>query len=229
MGAKKKALIDLAIIVASTLAVLGIFIAMQGPVERFARDPGVHILLRTCVMALVQFGTAGLGITLVSLVRRESFFSHGLRKKNTLLSIAFCTLAFVPNILFGLITGQVNGYLPFQSVWMTRELITGNLAIGAIGYAIIAVAWGFFEGFNYVVISDKINTIFPVRHKWLNWGAVFCGIMCILIHGMIGITPENIIEAITVFIIVYGMLVTKNVTGNAWGCVFIFVLLWNAF
>lgn len=53
--------------------------------------------------------------------------------------------------------------------------------------------------------------------------------MCILIHGMIGVTMEGIIEMLTVFIAIYGMLVTKTVTGNAWGCVFLFVFLWNAF
>lgn len=101
--------------------------------------------------------------------------------------------------------------------------------MGALGYLIIAVAWGFFEGFNYVVISDKINKLLPVKHRWLNWGAIICAVMCILIHGMIGVTMEGIIEMLTVFIAIYGMLVTKTVTGNAWGCVFLFVFLWNAF
>ena len=44
-------------------------------------------------MALLQFGTAGLGITLVALIRKESFVSFGLRKKNALKSIVFCTLS----------------------------------------------------------------------------------------------------------------------------------------
>jgi hypothetical protein len=225
----RKALFDLIIISAVTMIVLGIFIAIQDTVEDFAHDTSIHILWRTATMALMQFGTAGLGISLVALIRRESFISFGLHKDNVLKSILFCTLAFVPNILFSFANGQIDSYLPFQSVWMTSDLLSSNIAVGVIGYFIIALAWGFFEGFNYVVISDKINKILPVKHIWLNWGAIICGVMCILIHGMIGITPESIIEMLTVFLAIYGMLVTKTVTGNAWGCVFVFVFLWNAF
>jgi len=112
---------------------------------------------------------------------------------------------------------------------MTSELLGSNFVVGATGYFIIAVTWGFFEGFNYVVICEKINKLLPVKHGWLNWGAIICGVMCILIHGMIGVTPESIIEMLTVFVAIYGMLVTRTVTGNAWGCVFVFVFLWNAF
>ncbi len=226
---KRKTLIDLIVICVITMIVLGIFITIQDTVEIFARDTGVHILLRTAVMALMQFCTAGLGIMLVMLIREESFISYGLRKANMLKSLVFCTLAFVPNIIFGLAAEQIDSYLPFQNVWMTSELRSGNFAIGAAGYLIIAVAWGFFEGFNYAVICEKINILLPVKNKWLNWGAIICGVMCILIHGMIGVTPENIIEMLTVFFAIYGMLVTKTVTGNAWGCIFVFVFLRNAF
>ncbi|MGI6771958.1 MAG: hypothetical protein ACOX5C_00255 [Acutalibacteraceae bacterium] len=226
---KKKTGSDLIIICAVTMIVLGVFMAFQDTVEGFAKDTGIHILLRTVTMALLQFGTAGLGITLVALIRKESFVSFGLRKKNALKSIVFCTLSYVPYIIFCLATGQIDSYMPFQTVWMTSELRQSNFAVGALGYLIIAVAWGFFEGFNYVVISDKINKLLPVKHRWLNWGAIICAVMCILIHGMIGVTMEGIIEMLTVFIAIYGMLVTKTVTGNAWGCVFLFVFLWNAF
>lgn len=80
-----------------------------------------------------------------------------------------------------------------------------------------------------MVISDKINRRFPSKNRWLNWGAIICALMCILIHGMVGVTPEGILEMLTVMIIIYGMLMVRTFTGNAWGCVFIFVFLWNAF
>lgn len=226
---RKNTRIDLIVIVAVTMIVLAVYIPIQGRVAVFARDSGIHILLRTAVMALMQFGVAGLGISLVALVRREDFRSYGLRKDNALLSIVFCALAFVPNIVFGLATGQIDRYLPFQSVWMTQDLLGSNLAVGAAGFLLIAVAWGFFEGFNYIVISEKINTLLPVKHRWLNWGAIICGVMCLLIHGMVGVTVEGIIEMLTVFLVIYGMLVSKDVTGNAWGCVLAFVFLWNAY
>lgn len=225
---KRKTLFDLIVICAITMIVLGVFIAIQDTVESFARDTGIHILLRTAALALLQFSTAGLGITLVSLIRRESFNSYGLSRENLLRSLLFCTLAFVPNIIFGFAAGQIDSYLPFQTVWMTSELLSNNFAVGAAGYLIIAAAWGFFEGFNYAVICEKINKLLPVKHIWLNWGAIICAVMCILIHGMIGVTLESIIEMLTVFIAIYGMLVSATVTGNAWGRVFVFVFLWNA-
>ena len=39
---------------------------------------------------------------------------------------------------------------------------------------------------------------------------------------------RGIIEIITTFIAIYGMLLVKKKTGNAWGCVFAFCLIWNA-
>jgi hypothetical protein len=125
-------------------------------------------------------------------------------------------------------TNQISVYLPFQSVWTTKNVLASGFPINVIGMLITAIAWGFFEGFNYVVICDKINKRYPSKNKWLNWGAIMCAILCILIHGAIGVTPEGIVEMITTMIIIYGMLMVKEYTGNAWGCVFIFVFLWNA-
>lgn len=169
---KKSALVDLLIIFAVTAAVLGAYMAVQHTVASFARDASVHVLLRTLVMALMQFGIAGLGISLVALIRKESFASHGLIKRNMLLSVVLCALTFVPYIIFGLATGQISCYLPFSSVWMAKELLSGGFITGAAGYLIMAVAWGFFEGFNYVVICDKLNKLVPVKHRWLNFGAI---------------------------------------------------------
>ncbi|AGC67828.1 hypothetical protein Cst_c08290 [Thermoclostridium stercorarium subsp. stercorarium DSM 8532] len=36
-------------------------------------------------------------------------------------------------------------------------------------------------------------------------------------------------ESLTVFLIIFGMLLAKDFTKNAWGCIFVFVFLWNAF
>jgi hypothetical protein len=94
---------------------------------------------------------------------------------------------------------------------------------------ITAIAWGFFEGFNYVVISDKINKRYPSKNKLLDWGAITCAVLCIVIHGAVGVTLEGIAEMISIVIIIYGMLLVRKLTGNAWGCVFVFVFLWNAF
>ncbi len=225
---QKKANIDLYIIVGITILILAIFMSFQTHFSVFAKNSEIHILLRTLVMAFMQFGVAGLGITTIMIVRKENFRSYGLKRKGALHSIILSVLMFVPYTIFIVFTGSYNGYLPFQSVWMTKELLANSFPINIIGMLFITISWGFFEGFNYVVISKKINTRFPISNRWINWGAIVCAIMCILIHGIIGITPENIIETITVFIIIYGMLMVNEHTDNAWGSVFIFIFLWNA-
>lgn len=226
---QNKAENDLYIILAATFTILGIYMGFQNQFNAFTDNNNIPILLRVAGMAFMQFGVAGLGISIVALIRKESFFSHGLRVKGVLPSILLSVLAFIPYTLYSLATGQINSYLPFQSVWLTRDVLSASFPINTIGMALITLAWGFFEGFNYVVIYDKINARFPSSKKWLNWGAIVCGFMCIIIHGMIGITPDVLMKALSVFIIIYGMLMAKEYTGNAWGCVFIFIFLWNAF
>ena len=59
-------------------------------------------------------------------------------------------------------------------------------------------------------------------------GACVCAVMCIVIHGVIGVTPDAIIEMITTLVLIYGMLIVRKETGNAWGCIAVFILYWNA-
>lgn len=226
---QKKEEINLNIIIIVTLAALGIYTIFQNQFINFINNKNIHIILRTTVGALAQYSLAGLGITIVAILRKESFFSYGLKKEKALKSIILSALVFLPYIIFAFIRHGITSYLPFQSVFVTKEALSNSFPVNIICLGIITIAWGFFEGFNYVVISEKINIRYPSSKKWLNWGAIICAVICLLIHGMIGVTPENIIEAITVFIIIYGMLIIKEYTNNAWGCVFIFVFLWNAF
>lgn len=226
---QKKLDTDIWVIVITSLAILGGYLLCQNQFRAFVQDDSINILWRVILAALVQFGIAGLGISIVSIIRKESFLSHGLRKEGAFHSIILCSLCFVPYIIFVVATGNMTGYLPFQSVWTTKEVLASGFPINVLGMLITATAWGFFEGFNYVVISDKINKRYPSKNRWVNWGAISCAVLCVLIHGVIGITPEEIIEMITTMIIIYGMLMVKEFTGNAWGCVFIFIFFWNAF
>ena len=230
LNEKQKELdIDLWIITIVSFVSLGIFMIFQKEIYGIVKNEELPILSRVLLVAIFQYGLAGFGITIVSIFRKEHFLSYGLKTEGMFLSILLCVLCFIPNIIFSYTLGQSNGYLPFQTVLTTKEVLASDFPINVIGMLITATAWGFFEGFNYIVISEKINGRYPTNYKWLNWGAIFCAIMCILIHGAIGVTFEGIIEMITVLIIIYGMLMVKEFTGNAWGCVFIFIFLWNAF
>ena len=53
-------------------------------------------------------------------------------------------------------------------------------------------------------------------------------VMCIIVHGAIGITPDAVAEMLCTIVLIYGMLMVRKKTGNAWGCVLIFFAYWNA-
>ena len=97
---QKRLDIDLWIIVIATLVVMGIYVVFQSQINTIMRDSEQSILLRVLLGAGFQFGLAGLGITIVSIVRKESFLSYGLRVKGAIPSIVLCSLCFVPYIIF---------------------------------------------------------------------------------------------------------------------------------
>ena len=221
--------VDLLLIMGISLLVLGLYMVFNSQITLVMKDPAIPVLIRVGYAAVFQFGLAGLGITFVTLFRKESFLSYGLQKKGLLVSVLLCIVCFAPYGFFLVLTKQATSYLPFQSVRTTKAVLASDFPINFFGMLITAIAWGFFEGFNYVVISDKINKRYPSSNKFLNWGAISCAVLCILIHGAVGVTLSGIIEMVTILLIIYGMLLVKEKTGNAWGCVVLFILFWNAF
>lgn len=55
---------------------------------------------------------------------------------------------------------------------LTADVLAAGFPMNILGMALIVIVWGFFEGINYIVISDKINTRYPAKNFWVNWGAV---------------------------------------------------------
>ena len=95
------------------------------------------------------------------------------------------------------------------------------------GYLVIALTWGFGEGLFYIVLADKINLLCRA-HRFFNVGAFICAVIAIAIHGMIGFDLVTLLEAFATFILMYGSLVIRQRTGNAWGNILIFFVVWNA-
>ena len=210
------------------MLVLGIFMVFGNQINSVAYDKQVHVLLRVLMMGgLFQYGLAGLGITVVSILRRESFLSHGLRTKNILPAIGLSALCCLPDLIYQIVAGNAHTWFPFSDVNFTDEVVASGFPVNAVGMAIIAICWGFFEGFNYVVIADKISERYPSKYRFWDWGAFICAVMCILIHGAVGVTPDAIIEMLCTVFLIYGMLLVRKETGNAWGCVLIFFAYWN--
>ena len=223
---QKKLDIDLWIIALVTVAVYVIYAMIGSRLIAFCKDSSVSVWPRLFAAVPLQFGIAGLGITIVCILRKEPFTSFGLRREKVIKSIWGTLLCFTPYIVYILVTGQFEGYEPL-SIMVTPDLHKAGIAATVIGTLIIAVFWGFFEGFNYAVISNIIDRRYPVKSKLFSWGALVCTLMGILFHPM-SFDLFGMIELITTFLALYGMLIIYKRTENAWGCVFAFLFIWNA-
>lgn len=217
---------DIWMIALVTLGAFLCYAAMGKQLMDFVKDDSISVIPRLLLNSAVQFGVAGLGITIVCLLRKESFTSFGLTRRNIFRAILGTIICFVPYICYILLSGQFHGYQPF-SILIAEDVIAKGFPISIIGMALIIVVWGFFEGFNYVVICEKINQRYPSQNQWLDYGAISCAIICILFHPF-SISIWGIVEIITTFIAIYGMLIVRKKTGSAWGCVFAFCFIWNA-
>jgi hypothetical protein len=225
---RKKSGIDLWIIVIVTGVALFAYTLVHSSFVGTIKNTDIPVILRLLYAASFQFGIAGLGVTIVSIYRKEPFAEHGLVWNNLVKTVLLSIPCIIPYIAFVYIIKGAVTYCPFQTVYTTKEILSSSFPTNALGMSITAVIWGFFEGFNYVVIADKINALYPPKKKWMNWGAIICAIMCVLIHGAVGVSAEGFLETIAVICIIYGMLIVKEYTGNAWGVAMIFVLFWNA-
>lgn len=217
---------DIWIILLVTLGVFLSYAVMGNQMTDFVKDNSISIVPRLLFNAAVQFGIAGLGITIVCIFRKEKFTHFGLVRKNICKAILGTVICFVPFVCYIFLSGQFDGYRPL-SILITDEVIASGIPFSIIGMALIIVVWGFFEGFNYVVICEKINRRYPSHNQWLDYGAAACAIFCLLFHPF-NASFWGVVELITTFTAIYGMLIVKKKTGNAWGCVFAFCFIWNA-
>ena len=225
---QKNADSDLNIIILFTVIPLIIYLLFGDSIMNFAKTSDMNIWLRFIPVILIQFGLAGFGSLTIILYRKEKFKEYGLIKNNIFKTIILSLVVCIPSLIFLLVNNEIKSYFPLKGCLFTKMFLNEKFPISILGYSLIALVWGFFEGFNYVVISKKINDRYISKNKWINYGAIVCGLICILIHGMIGFDLYTIFEAITTFIIIYGMLIIKEKTNNAWGCILIFLLFWNA-
>ena len=223
---QKRLEVNLWIIVLVTLAVFSIYFVIGKDLMAYCKNSSVSVWPRLLAASAMEFGIAGLGITIVCLYRKTSFLSFGLKKENTLKAIAGTVLCFIPYIAYIVLSGQFEGYEPL-SIMVTPDLHKAGIPTMIIGTLIVAVVWGFFEGFNYAVIAEYISERYPKDSKILDMGALTVAIMGILFHplhfGVLGMT-----DLVTTFIALYGMLLVRKTTRNSWGCVFAFLFIWNA-
>ncbi len=109
---RKKLDIDIWIIVICTSLTFFSYMLFAEQLMAYIKDVVNPVLLRLILVAGVQFGIAGLGITLVCLYRKQSFMSFGLIKNNTCRAIVGSVLCFVPYLIYLVLSGQFKGYHP---------------------------------------------------------------------------------------------------------------------
>lgn len=142
---------DLWIIILVTLGVFLFYTVTGKQLMSFVANSSISVIPRLLLNAGVQFGIAGLGITIVCIFRKENFTYFGLTRKNLFKTIIWTIICFVPSTCYIFLSGQFNGYQPF-SILITDDVIASGIPFSILGMALIVLVWGFFEGFNYVVI-----------------------------------------------------------------------------
>ena len=179
-GDRRRNWVDLCIILLTSGVVIAAYLAVMGGMSQSGSSGGSGggsgevsggaLLLQTSLGALTEYGVFGLGITIVCAVRRESFRSFGLKWEKLGVTVLLSALACAPAFVSMLFRNEVHSYLPFQTVNFTKQVLEAGFPVSLVGMVIIAASWGFFEGFSYVVIAERVNRLFPVRRVWLNAG-----------------------------------------------------------
>lgn len=218
---------DIAIILSISFVSAILYIALEGMIMDYGHDLSHSLILRFLPVFLIQFGMSCLGTMIVLLKNKEKLSEHGLVRENILQSLIGCLLAAVPTVVFLFATNDIHGFLPFQGMFLTKDILNAPIPFNVAGYLVIALTWGIGEGLFYVVLADKINTLCKPSKIW-NTGAFVCAMIAIAIHGMIGFDIITLLEALATFILMYGSLVIRERTGNAWGNILIFFIIWNA-
>lgn len=222
---QKKSDTDISIIAITTGTAFLIYMILSNTLMGFIKNEDIHILVRVVICSFFQFSIAGLGSVIVCIFRKETLSELGLRKEGALKSVIGAFVCFIPFLIYICISGQFHGYRPL-SVLLLDDVLASSTFYKVLGLLLIGLAWGLFEGFNYAIISKKINQRYP--NKKIDIGAIICAIICVLFHPF-NTSLWGIVEIITTIVFIYGMVRIANKTNNAWGCIFSFLFLWNAF
>lgn len=226
---KSKARKDLIIAILASLIPAIIYLFFESTWRTLNQNDSSNFWLVFIVQSLLSYSLAGLGFTIIMIYRKENFKYYGLIKKNSISTIILSIIVFVPHFIFLISTKGFNGYAPMSGSILYNSVIERPFIEKIFCFIIVFLIWGFCEGFTYVFLSQKLNIIFSNKNKLLNIGAIIGGILCVLMHGGISLDFIKLLDAITMFIFVYGILTIKDIKGNALGCIFSFLLLWNAF
>ena len=159
---RKRAIIWSALFAAELLAVL-----FRMNISRYYSDLTARLVfgsLLAAVGGIFQFGIAGLGITIVAIVRKERFSDHGLTRKHLLPAIALSALCCVPDLLYNLFAGNVHTWLPFSDVQTTAEALESGFPENALAMLLTALFY-LPDHDPAVQKSDLVDPRLPQGHS----------------------------------------------------------------
>ena len=158
---------DIWIIALVTFGVFLCYAAMGNQLKDFVTDSSFSVIPRLLLNAAIQFGVAGLGITIVCVLRRERFTHFGLTQKNAFKAIIGTIICFIPSICCIFLSGQFSGYQPF-SILITDDVVASGIPFSIISMALIAVVWGFLKDLTMLLYVRRLTEdILQKRNVWI--------------------------------------------------------------
>ncbi len=183
-------------------------------------------ILDVFITPMAQFSIAGLGAVIVMFIRKEKFTNYRFVRSNIIKPLLLGLASVVAFLIYTYFTNGGISWMPFKQVHETSVAFRLQFPLNVIGLTLIAIAWGFFEGFTWIFASQKINSMFNIRNPFLRPAALGVIAVNIIIHASLG---QNIdLKWIASSIITYIVITIPELTKNSWGSIVIFFGLWNA-
>ncbi len=223
---RMRLIFDITMIVVITIFAVGFYYFNKDSILTIAVDKNYNILIRALIVGSLHFAVAGLGMCIVIIIRKEKFEDYGLNGKSLLKTLSHSFVLLVAFLAVTVLRGTWRLVYPFRQIWITEQLLEAPIAIMLICLLFFVVFCGFFEGLNYAYLSRKINRLWPAKNIFLSPGPILVGLLGFAVHSLLGINGWE--HSVQTFFLIYGMLLIYENTKNAWGCVVIFGLLWNA-
>ncbi len=223
--ARARLSVDLIILMIISFVVFGLYYAFKKDIFNYITDTNNDVILRALVTAGLHFCQAGLPACIIMAFRKEKFSDYGLNSNKIMFSIAHSTLILLIYSVIIVIRGTWRLFYPFRIVTVPYELLSSPIYIMVIGMLIFTILSGFFEGFTYVYISKKLNARWPAKNIFLSPGPIILSVVGFIMHSVTGVNGFE--GSWPLLILIYGLLLIYEKTGNAWGCVSIFCLIWN--
>ena len=129
---KKQLETDIWIIALVTLGIFLLYASTGKQLMSFVTNSNISVILRLLLNASIQFGIAGLGITIVCILRKEKFTQFGLMRKNIGKAIIGTIVCFIPSICYIFVSGRFNEYQPF-SILITNDVLASGISTSILG------------------------------------------------------------------------------------------------